>query len=72
MAAKKKKRKPTTRSGPNIRDDQRHTRKITVRVAPETDERWRRLARQQGLTLSEVATKGIDLLGAQKTKGGSR
>jgi hypothetical protein len=66
LAPRTKKRKPTTRSGPNIRDDQRHTRKVTVRVAPETEARWRALARDREETLSEVATRAIELLDAKK------
>ena len=51
------------RSGPNIPDA--HTRKVPLRVAPETDARCRALAREREETLSEVATRAIDLLDAQ-------
>ena len=72
MLAKRQKRKPTTRSGPPIAEADRHTRQIKVRVAPEVETRWRTLARQLGVTLSEVATKALALLEAQGQKGGSR
>ena len=73
MAAKKKpKRKPTTHSGPNIPDSQRHTKRVTVHVAPEVEKRWRTLAHQRGETLSGLATRAIELLDAEARKGRAR
>ena len=73
MMPAKTKRKPAMHSGPNIPDSQRHTKRVTVHVAPEVALRWRALASEEGATLSSVATRGIDLLDAQaKKKSGTR
>lgn len=64
MAAGKTTRraKPAARSGPNIPDSQRHTRKVTVRVDPELEARWRAVASARGSTLGEVVEDGLDAL----------
>jgi hypothetical protein len=70
-APSKKAKRTGSRSGPNIPDSQRNTRRVTVHVAPHTESRWRALARDNDETLSEVAMKAIDLLDAVTKRAGS-
>jgi len=72
MAAKKARRRSTTRSGPNISNAQRHTSVVLLRLAPESATRLRTLARQLGTTLAETVGRAVDLLDAQERKGGAR
>lgn len=51
-----------SRSGPNISDDQRSTKKLTLRLAPGTVEEIRTRADEEGCSMAAVVTKGIEAI----------
>lgn len=56
---------PRPRASGYVREDQRHTERVTVRLSPETMEQLRDLAAEHGWTVAETVTKAIAALAAE-------
>lgn len=71
MAAKKKKTaaKKKKRRTANVKESQRHTERVILRLDPEVAARLRAIAAAWHVTLAEVVTDALDALKKAPPKG---